>query len=169
MTELAHLKAIEAELSTAPDESADTEGAITQRSDIQRGIRLANSLAEVGRDLDELIANMASEIQTLTAERDSYCRGQEATEQENVVLKRKLSVETERADHNGRRLDKALTMLSHINQYAEHGLYGMRHGGAEPPLSPPDDGEPAPAFLTGSPSPLPSNVKSFRTRIGWKQ
>lgn len=157
MTELAHLKAIEAELSTAPDVSEQTTP-VQDRPEVLQALETART-----------VTRMAIEIEELTASRDSYMRGMEASEQAGVLLRHDLANQTARGDHFERRFNEAKAALEHINQYAERGLYGMRHGGAERPLSPPDDGEPAPAFLTGSPSPLPSNVKSFRARIGWKQ
>ena len=148
MTELAHLKAVAAELETAPDASAETTP-VHDRPEVLQALDTART-----------VTRMAIEIEELTAARDSYMRGMEASEQANVLLRHDLANQTARGDHFERRFNEARAALEHINQYAERGLYGMRHGGAEPPLSPPDDGEPIPASLRGGPTRNP--VLSFR-------
>ena len=144
MTELAHLKAIEAELSTAPDASHDTTP-VHDRPEVLQALETART-----------VTRMAIEIEELTASRDSYMRGMEASEQANVLLRHDLANQTARGDHFERRFNETKAVLEHINQYAERGLYDVRHSEKQP-LSAPDDG--VPKFLTGGPSRNPDNVR----------
>ena len=132
MTELAHLKAIEAELSTSDDSEQTTP--VHDRPEVLQALETART-----------VTRMAIEIEELTASRDSYMRGMEASEQAGVLLRHDLANQTARGDHFERRFNEAKAALEHINQYAERGLYGMRHAGAQPvEISPPDDSDPIP-------------------------
>lgn len=151
MTELAHLKAVEAELAAADD--SDQTIPVHDRPEVLQALDTART-----------VTRMAIEIDELTVARDSYMRGMEASEQANVLLRHDLANQMARADHFERRFNEVKAMLEHINQYAERGLYDVRHSEKQP-ISAPDDGQPVPKFLTGGPSPNPgSNVRMIRRK-----
>lgn len=180
MSEAVQLKTLEAAIAIEQPDS-DGQNSITERPDVQNGLKLAGTMIEVGREFDELIARMATEIQELTAARDSYRHAFEASEEARVAeqdiyeaacasMQRRIDKVTGDLSFFQNAFDKAKEGMEAADRTITRALSDARQDSFQRPkverdslqLSPPDDGQPIPKFLRGGPA--KSNVQPIPRR-----
>lgn len=154
MTELANLKAIEAELSAAPDHSEQTTPVHDRPEVLQAAANLAN------------VTRMAIDHEELTARCQSYEGDIAALSQRCDSLERQLHDTTTERDYyrtsffSGTRAAEAIERI--VTQWRVE-AHAHSRGRPNKSVSPPDDGQPVPKFLTGGPS-QNSGILSFARR-----